>query len=279
MSISTAQSKINQAQRDIQALNKRLSEIANNEASKMAKIASVSKSITRNTSASQLQNKSRETQRVQDDIVKLQRKRAQLSKDLTRATEKLHSAQQELSKEQEKEQKRHLDQIASQSRASEARLLDRLHRSVAPPLISQSINATTKFDAFISHATEDKDDLVRPLAEALINAGYKIWYDEFQLKVGDSLRRSIDRGLAASRFGIVILSPSFFAKQWPQYELDGLVSKEMEGGKVILPIWHKVSKTEVMSYSPSLADKMALNTVTNTIEELAISLADVLKNT
>ena len=132
---------------------------------------------------------------------------------------------------------------------------------------------------FISHATEDKGDLVRPLADALIGAGYKIWYDEFQLKVGDSLRRSIDRGLAQSRFGIVILSPSFFAKQWPQYELDGLGSKEIEGGKVILPIWHKVSKAEVMGYSPSLADKMALNTVTSTVAELAKALADVLKDT
>lgn len=121
--------------------------------------------------------------------------------------------------------------------------------------------------------------MVRPLADALIGAGYRIWYDDFQLKVGDSLRRSIDRGLVASRFGIVILSPSFFAKQWPQYELDGLVSKEMEGGKVILPIWHKVSKAEVMGYSPSLADKVALNTVTSTVAELAEALADVLRDT
>jgi hypothetical protein len=57
------------------------------------------------------------------------------------------------------------------------------------------------------------------------------------------------------------------------------VGKEMDGGKVILPIWHKVSKAEVMGYSPSLADKMALNTVTNTVEELAEALADVLNDT
>src|ERR1051325_3140270 len=75
------------------------------------------------------------------------------------------------------------------------------------------------YDAFICHASEDKDDLVRPLAEGLMKLGHKIWYDEFQLRVGDSLRRSIDKGLARSRFGIVVLSPSFFAKNWPQYEL------------------------------------------------------------
>lgn len=279
MSTSTAQSKINQAQRDIQGLNKKLSDVARDEASKTGKIASISKSITRSTSSSQLQNKARETQRLQDDVAKLQTKRAQLSRDLGRATEKLHAAQQELFREQEKEQKRRLDQIVSQSRQNESLFLARLHNSVAPPQSNSSSESPVKFDAFISHATEDKEDLVRPLAEALISDGHKIWYDEFQLKVGDSLRRSIDRGLAASRFGIVILSPSFFAKQWPQYELDGLVSKEIEGGKVILPIWHKVSKAEVMSYSPSLADKMALNTVTSTVAELAEALADVLNDT
>jgi len=279
MSTSTAQSKINQAQRDIQSLNRKLSDVAKDEASKTGKIASISKSITKSTSASQLQSKARETQRLQDDISKLQAKRAQLSKDLARATEKLHAAQQELYKEQDREQKRRLDQIASQSRQNEALLLAKLHNSVAQPLYRQSEEPSVRFDAFISHATEDKEDLVRPLAEALISAGHKIWYDEFQLKIGDSLRRSIDKGLAASRFGIVILSPSFFAKQWPQYELDGLVSKEIAGGKVILPIWHKVSKAEVMGYSPSLADKMALNTITNTVTELAEALADALKDT
>lgn len=279
MSISTAQSKINQAQRDIQSLNRKFSDVVKDEASKTSKIAAISKSITKSTSVSQLRSKSRDTQRLQDEIAKLQTKRAQLSKDLTRATEKLHSAQHEFYKEQEREQKRRLDQIASQSRLNEAMLLSRLHSSVPPSKANSSAESPSNFDAFISHATEDKEDLVRPLADALISAGYKIWYDEFQLKVGDSLRRSIDRGLAASRFGILILSPSFFAKQWPQYELDGLVSKEMEGGKVILPIWHKLSKAEVMGYSPSLADKLALNTVTSTVAELAEALADVLRDT
>jgi hypothetical protein len=279
MTMSISQSKINQAQRDIQDLNKKLADVARDEASKTGKIASISKSITKSTSTSQIHGKSRETQRLQDDIVKLQNKRAQLSKDLARATQNLHMAQKELSKEQEREQKQRLDHIASQSRRNEALFLTSLQSSFAQAQNNSSLEPPARFDAFISHATEDKEALVRPLADALISAGHRIWYDEFQLKVGDSLRRSIDRGLVASRFGIVILSPSFFAKQWPQYELDGLVSKEMDGGKVILPIWHKVSKAEVMGYSPTLADKMALNTVTNTVEEIAEALAGVLKDT
>lgn len=113
------------------------------------------------------------------------------------------------------------------------------------------------YDAFISHASEDKDELVRPLADALTDMGFRIWYDEFELRVGDSLRQSIDRGLANSRFGIVVLSEVFFARDWPQYELDGLVALEIRGQSVILPIWHGVGREEVLSYSPTLADRVA----------------------
>jgi len=51
----------------------------------------------------------------------------------------------------------------------------------------------------------------------------------------------------------------------------------MSGGKAILPLWHKVSKDEVMGYSPSLAEKVALNTAMYTIDELVEKLGDVLK--
>ncbi len=114
------------------------------------------------------------------------------------------------------------------------------------------------FDAFICHASEDKDALVRPLAERLIEQHVEVWYDEFSLNVGDSLRRSIDRGLGQSRFGVVVLSPSFFSKQWSEWELDGLVARQNGGeASVILPVWHGVGRAEVVAYSPPLADKLA----------------------
>ncbi len=134
---------------------------------------------------------------------------------------------------------------------------------------NRDYSVTKKYDVFISHATEDKDDIVRPLAHALQNAGLRVWYDEFELKLGDSLRRKIDAGLANSNFGIVVLSHPFFRKNWSQYELDGLVTREMTGEQIILPIWHNISKNEVISYSPSLADKLARSTATHTVEEIA----------
>jgi hypothetical protein len=134
-----------------------------------------------------------------------------------------------------------------------------------------------EYDVFISHASEDKTAIVRQLANALREAGLSVWYDEFELKIGDSLRRKIDRGLAKSRFGIVVLSHAFFNKGWPNYELDGLVTKAVTGEQILLPIWHNISKQEVIEYSPSLADKLARSTSTHTVEEISKEIVEVIR--
>lgn len=118
---------------------------------------------------------------------------------------------------------------------------------------------TAEWDVFISHASEDKEAFVRPLAEELEARGLKVWFDEFTLTIGDSLRQSIDRGLARSRFGIVVISPNFMRKEWPQRELDGLVAREIAGVKVILPIWHCINAEGIRKFSPTLADKLAVS--------------------
>jgi len=115
------------------------------------------------------------------------------------------------------------------------------------------------WDVFVSHASEDKSDLVFPLVRYLDLFGLKVWYDEFELAVGDSLSRKIDHGLSHSSFGIVVISQAFLKKDWPEYELRGLVAKEMGRDKVILPVWWKVSRDDVVSYSPPLADKVAID--------------------
>jgi len=129
-----------------------------------------------------------------------------------------------------------------------------------------------KWDVFISHTSEDKDSFVRSLATALRSLGISVWYDEFSLHPGDSLSRSIDKGLADSTFGLVVISPHFIDKPWPEYELRGLVAREISEGRVILPIWHGVTKEEVLSFSPPLADKVALDTTGLTAQDIAIGL-------
>ena len=157
--------------------------------------------------------------------------------------------------------------------------------SSVPSLVqprSESMDAPVaddrEFDVFISHASEDKNEVARPLALALQSGGLRVWYDEFELKIGDSLRRKIDKGLASSRFGVVVLSKSFFAKGWPNYELDGLVTRTVSGEQVILPIWHDITKQELIRYSPSLADKVARSTGTHTVEEIAAEIIEVICN-
>ncbi len=133
------------------------------------------------------------------------------------------------------------------------------------------------FDVFLSHASEDKDTIARPLYHALTAAGVSVWFDEAVLKLGDSLRRKIDEGLARCRYGIVVLSPSFFAKHWPQRELDGLVAKEITSGeKGILPIWHEIDQKGVAGYSPTLADRLAVPS-SKGIDEIVRQIRDVLK--
>jgi hypothetical protein len=111
--------------------------------------------------------------------------------------------------------------------------------------LSTNLWQSKKYDVFISHASEDKDEIVRPLAEKLKNLGIRVWYDEFTLHI----------------HSIVIVSKNFFTKNWTREELDGLYNKSVIlGRKVIFPIWHKVTKEEVYSYSPLLASKVALFT-------------------
>ena len=129
-------------------------------------------------------------------------------------------------------------------------------------VVNADSNASTldgqfDWDAFICHASEDKDGFVRELAYALCQRSVRVWYDESTLTVGDSLRRSIDEGLKRSRYGIVVLSPNFFAKEWPQRELDGLATRDLDSSKVILPVWLNVGFDAVKDYSPTLADRVA----------------------
>ena len=107
-------------------------------------------------------------------------------------------------------------------------------------------------------------------------AGLKVWYDEFELHIGDSLRRKIDQGLAKSRFGIVVISPDFIRKGWTNYELDGLITRAVTGDQILLSIWHHISKKEVIEFSPSLADKLARNTATDTVEDIASEISQMI---
>lgn len=115
-----------------------------------------------------------------------------------------------------------------------------------------------KYDIFISHASEDKDAIVRPLATILERLTVRVWYDEFSLQLGDSLTASIDKGLQESRYGLVVLSKAFLSKRWPEYEYRSLMTREIDGERAILPLWYNITKEDVKNFSLYLADIKAL---------------------
>jgi hypothetical protein len=161
------------------------------------------------------------------------------------------------------------------ARSSRPLALAGIRHEAAPNLVPDADGEI--WDVFISHASEDKESVALPLAEALTARGIKVWIDSGELRIGDSLRRRIDQGLASSTFGVVVCSKHFFAKGWPQYELDGIVGLSVAGKQRLLPIWHEITLDEIQRQSPSLADKIARNTATATIEQIAEEIAEVVR--
>lgn len=298
MSISTISSTITRLQKEVADLHHKISLETKKESDCGNRIGQIERSINKNTSITTLKSKSAEIQRKQSEIANIQVKKAGLYRNLQDKEGKLLKAKQDLLKEEEKgrkkqasidaQERKKLDDLEKRKQREQLeyqrKLQAEINRTTEMVALveheisvqSESAKHDVEYDLFISHASEDKDEFVRPLAETLENIGVKVWYDEFTLKVGDSLRKSIDHGLVKSRFGTVILSSAFCSKNWTQYELDSMVAREMNGYKMILPIWHKITKNEVINFSPAIADKVALNTSLQSIEEIAGALAEVI---
>ena len=133
-----------------------------------------------------------------------------------------------------------------------------------------------EFDVFISHSTVDKP-YVEPLVKALEAAGISVWFDKTSMEWGDSLLSEIDRGLIACRYGIVVFSKAFLAKKkWTEHELNALFAKEEPGKKVILPIWHGITRDDLVEYSPAFADRLAKNSVKDSYSDIVESLLSML---
>lgn len=272
----SSQSEVDRLRKEVQGLQHKIAGESSKVANAREKEASNRERASRASTPSSASSRSKEADRQAKSAVTAEKRRADLEKKLATKQKSLYIAEARLGKKQEEEQKRAIKKL--QSRASTA---ERQFRPSRADLFSAPApDATSGHDVFISHASEDKQAVARPLADLLIDRGVEVWYDDFTLTVGDSLRRSIDRGLADSRFGVIILSPDFFRKEWPQAELDGLVAKQRaSGSKVILPIWHRVTKDDVLAASPTLADLKALNTGVMTLVEIAEEIAAVAKAT
>src|SRR5215211_7032424 len=284
--LSMYHTKVGKLRGDIASLNKKLSTEKANQAKKSKEANSTASSISKNTSASSLRMKQRKIDRLNGELAKIQKNIGDIEAKIAAKTKELHSAEQRVSNEQDKVDKKrrntplkHEDLLTRKVR--ERNRLERLQSELSAEYPDYVLAEDgDQYDLFISHASQDKADFVEPLAEILSGMGFKVWYDDFVLRLGDSISRSIDKGIARSSYGLVVLSPHFFAKQWTQRELAGLTTREVAGRKkLILPVWHNVTHEDVMEYSPTLADKKALDTRQMDLEDIARSIAEVLPGT
>lgn len=152
-------------------------------------------------------------------------------------------------------------------------LYDEINKRSKP----EEIEKNAMYDVFISHASEDKKDFVQPLVDALQDAGIRVWYDAIELEWGKSLRAQIDNGIKRSKYAILVLSKNFFAKKWPQRELDGILAKEDITGASPLPIWYNISHADVYEFSPTLAGLYSLSNDRYSIDDICRSFKLILE--
>lgn len=283
---------VEQYQRTVNSLDKELADLEKKKATADKKAADEAKkaanvTISKNASAATLKSKMSEVERHRTASNKAASESADLQKKIADKRSRRNDAYLKLQKEQQKEQQAQQKALNNLQRAYEDRIAEleskSMPTSINPLRHSSEIDDTEsseEYDAFISHAWEDKEDFVDELVSEMKNAGIKVWYDTTQLRWGDSMRQRIDEGLKKSKFGIVVLSPNYIAegKYWTKAELNGLFQLESTNGKTILPIWYNLNKQDVINFSPMLSDVKAMTTALMTAKEMALELASMLND-
>ncbi len=275
----TAESDVKRLRDELVKLREQISRESSTVASRRKSAASARAQAARSKSPTMIQSKTREADRHEAAAVAAEKKRGDLEHKVATKEKTLAAAQLKRDKEQAAAQKKAIDGLKKQ--ADQA-----AHRFNTPPVLvdrplAEAVGAdepASSYDAFLSHASEDKDEIARPLADALIARGVTVWFDELNIRVGQSIRREIERGIRDARFGLVIVSEHFMAKQWTQAELDALWGKKLAAKEDrLLPVWHKVTYDEVQQRLPLLAGLHALNTSTMSVDKIADLLATTIK--
>lgn len=277
MSIESIVRQIDTIDREINTVEKSIHTIDGNISRKSKDAHNLLTKISREKDLKRVLTYQKDLNKKNEEISKLEKDKSNKSKTLAAKQKKKLDLQSKLNKEEQKERdkakKEQKEMLTLQQQITREMQRQKVQSLQSFDLLKSQPIQQAGYDVFVSHASEDKEEFVRDFVKCLQENGLKVWYDEFTLRIGDSLRRSIDNGLKNSKYGIVVLSEAFFSKEWPQRELDGLFARENNGEKVILPIWHKISKNEVLKYSPIIADMLALNTASFSIEEIAEEIA------
>lgn len=281
MSVDQYQRMVNILDKEIADLEKKKA-LADKKAATEAKKAS-GVSISKNASAATIKSKMRQIEGYNAASQKAEAESAGFQKKIADKRAKRNDAYQKLQKEQDREKKKEQQSIKRMQQSYERKIAEMesgiLPKNVVEPRDPLEDNDIPEYDVFVSHAWEDKESFVDEFVQALRDRGLQVWYDTTKMKWGDSMRAKIDEGLRHSRFGVAVLSPDYISegKYWTKAELDGLFQLESINGKMLLPIWHNLTKKQVMDFSPIIAGKLAMNTASLTPDEIADKLVELLQ--
>ena len=283
MSVEQYQREVNSLDKDLADLEKKKAAADSKYADLQSKITSASASIKRTSSASTVKSKLHQIESWSKDADKKAKESADLGKKIADKRKKRNDAYGKLQKAEQQENKKRDSELKNMRQMYEARIEELTKATVVPVVLHNGNSAADSgetYDVFISHAWEDKEGFVDEFVAELEKLGIKVWYDRQRIKWGDSMRARIDEGLKKSKFGIAVISPDYIAdgKYWTKAELDGLFQLESVNGKMLLPIWHNITKQQVMNYSPIIASKLAMTTASMTAEEIASEMKSLLSD-
>lgn len=282
MSVEQYQRTVNTLDKEIADLEKKRNALDSKCADLKGKISDAEAAIRKTKSASTVKSKLSQITAWQKEESRKATESANIGKKISEKRTKRNDAYKKMQKAQQDEDKKKEKQMKNMQASYENRVRELTNQLSAKPIIPETIHtyveADEEYDVFVSHAWEDKEGFVDEFVAELEKLGIKVWYDKQRIKWGDSMRARIDDGLKKSKFGIAVISPDYIAegKYWTKAELDGLFQLESVNGKMLLPIWHNITKQQVMDYSPIVASKLAMTTASMTAEEIAKEMRSLL---
>lgn len=282
MSVGQYQRGVNSLDKDIAELEKKKANIDSKYAELQGKITNASAAIKRTSSSSTIKSKLRQIESWSKESDKKAKESADLGKKIADKRKRRNDAYSKLQKEEQQENKKRDNEIKNMRLAYENRIEELTRKAIEPVYENKEIvrqDSAEVYDVFVSHAWEDKEGFVDEFVAELEKLNIKVWYDKQRIKWGDSMRARIDEGLKKSKFGIAVISPDYIAdgKYWTKAELDGLFQLESVNGKMLLPIWHNITKQQVIDYSSIIASKLAMTTTSMTAKEIAEEMKKLLK--
>jgi hypothetical protein len=127
-------------------------------------------------------------------------------------------------------------------------------------------------DVFLCHAWDDRDGVAKDLHDLLENDGVTVWFSEKDVGLGTPLLRAIDKGLAKTRVGLVLVTPALLNR----LENEGIADKELSellAREQLIPVVHGTTFEALREVSPLLASRSGRSTAEQPLTDVAAKIA------